>query len=372
MVAYKHHATLEFGRNIRLVLNVDVGTTGLGGLVNRLALRPTVRTAPTTLEAGTMPARLAARVRDGTARASGARVPAAALPSGKRDPVQQQLLEQLEQIRQQLASKNRELKQVRHELARERELVWQIIELRNENEKDIPIPPLSEIFLVTGTKNAAWFLKSGEFHAQSIRKTLEKNGLDIEEFDSILDFGCGVGRITRHWSALEKPAVHGTDYNPDLIAWCQENLAFGRFQVNDLVGSLKYENEKFDFIYAWSVFTHLTEPQQFHWIEELSRVLRPGGHLFITTQGDYHLRHLSHLVNLPQAEEERFRNGNLVVIRESEAGSNRCAAFHPERYVRENLAESLELIDFVPGGAHASHQDAYLLRNPSRGQLPIQ
>jgi SAM-dependent methyltransferase len=283
-------------------------------------------------------------------------------------------VEELEQVRQQLKIKSREL-----------------AELHNQIREGLPIPPPREIFLVAGTEDASGFLQSGEMSSQSIREILEQNGLSIEGFDSILEFGCGVGRILRHWSTLEGTEVYGTDYNPELIAWCKENLPFAEFRVNDLVGGLAYEDEKFDFIYAWSVFTHLTEAQQFFWIEELSRVLRPGGYLFITTHGEPYLRefeklyrqqllltrgesYLQQLVSkhgesflqspLSQEEQERFRNGQMVVIREEVAGTNECNTFHPEEYVRTKLAKDLEVIDFVPGGAEGSTQDVYLLRKP--------
>jgi len=153
----------------------------------------------------------------------------------------------------------------------------ELAEMRNEVEGGPPIPPPEEIHLVTGAKDTTWFIESGRAHVRIFRELLEKNGLDIESFDSLLDFGCGCGRMVRHWNTLEDTEVHGTDYNPRLVSWCEENLDFASFEVNELEGRLGYEDGKFDFVYALSVFTHLTEAQCFHWIKELSRALRPGG-----------------------------------------------------------------------------------------------
>ena len=280
------------------------------------------------------------------------------LPSGRvSGEVQKQTNknnQQLERLRQQLSDKERELKQARQRLAsKDRDLA----ELLNQAVGGPPIPPPEEIYLVTGAEDASWFLKSGEIHTRIIRELLEKNGLDIEKFDSFLDFGCGCGRLIRHWNKLEGPSVHGTDYNPRLISWCEKNLDFARFQVNDLVGEFGYEDGKFDLVYAFSVFTHLTEAQHYHWLGELSRVLRPGGHLLITTHGERFVDKLS------PAETEQYRSGHLVVRREEEAGSNRCAAFHPERYVREKLAGDLTVTDYRPGTPECS-QDMYLLKKP--------
>ena len=56
-----------------------------------------------------------------------------------------------------------------------------------------------------------------------------------------------------------------------------------------------------------------------------------------------------------------------VVVASERAGSNACAAFHPETYVRGTLAPAagLEVVDFVPEGATGNpRQDTYLLRKP--------
>src|SRR5687768_17119040 len=215
------------------------------------------------------------------------------------------------------------------------------VRISNRLKGGIPLPPKDLIYVVTGRRSASRFLRRGYRASQTIRQTLEKNGLDIEHFDRILDFGCGVGRIMRHWSALQGPVLHGTDYNPRLVAWCKENLKFAGFQVNSLSGRLCYEPETFDFIYAFSVFTHLSESLQFHWLNELSRVLKPGGHLYFTTHGDYLLPHLT------EEEKERFLKGQLVVRESEQSGSNTIATFHPVSYVREKMAAIYFVVDFT-------------------------
>lgn len=225
----------------------------------------------------------------------------------------------------------------------------------------IPLPPGELIYLVSGHRSASRFLRRGRVACKTIRETLEKNGLQMEHFHALLDFGCGVGRIMRHWNLLRGPALHGTDYNPRPVEWCKQYLKFAEFRVNTLSGRLSYEPETFDFIYVFSVFTHLSESLQRFWIDELSRVLRPGGYIFFTTHGDYFFPHLG------VEEKEKFLNGQLVVRRDEHSGSNTCAAYHPSTYVRENMARDFSLVDFIPGRVEGELlHDIYLFRKPLR------
>src|SRR5688572_4120271 len=233
--------------------------------------------------------------------------------------------------------------------------------VRNRFWDGIPVPPGDFIHLVSGHRSASRFLRRGRVVSKTIRETLEKNGLEIERFHAILDFGCGVGRIMRHWHLLRRPALHGTDYNPRLVGWCKENLKFAEFRVNTLSDKLFYEPESFDFIYAFSVFTHLSEPLQFFWINELSRVLKPGGYIYLTTHGDYFFPQLS------VEEKEKFLNGQLVVRGAEQSGSNICAAYHPAAYVRGKMGREFSVVDFIPGRVEGDLlHDIYLFKKPAR------
>jgi tRNA G46 methylase TrmB len=103
----------------------------------------------------------------------------------------------------------------------------------------------------------------------------------------------------------------------------------------------------------------LKEELQFFWIEELSRVLKPGGYIYFTTHGEYYLHELK------PGERERFESGQPVVREQQESGSNFCATFHPPKYVHETLAQDFTVIDFIPGSEDGwSAQDIHLVKKP--------
>jgi SAM-dependent methyltransferase len=227
----------------------------------------------------------------------------------------------------------------------------------------LPIPPARLVYLVANSREISWFLKSGTLGRESILYALRKNGIHPEEFEAILDFGCGCGRIMRHWQSLQGPQLYGTDYNPDLISWCHKNLnGLAEFKTNNLVPPLDFANEQFDFIYAISIFTHLTEDLQQAWMNELARVLRPGGLLLITVHG------VSRLRQLESEDQRRFRSGEMVIKEKTAVGSNVCGAYHPEQYVRNRLAVGFEIVDFIPVGARDADQDVFLLRKPAMAE----
>lgn len=220
-----------------------------------------------------------------------------------------------------------------------------------------PVPPAYLRILVSGSLDRATYLDLGRAAADSIRETLIRNGLSPEQFRTVLDFGCGVGRVIRHWPAMSSAKLHGTDYNPRMIDWNREHLRFARFDLNQAVPPLRYGDGSFDFIYALSVLTHLPETLQHAWMRELWRVLEPGGCLLITTHGDHHLDQLEPL------QQQRFRAGEMVVKNESVAGSNFCNAFHPQSWVRSHLVDGFTVVDFIAAGASGNPgQDIYLLK----------
>jgi SAM-dependent methyltransferase len=225
----------------------------------------------------------------------------------------------------------------------------------------IPIPPLPMIVLVIGVPDIGRFLETGRLAAISIRETLAKHRLKPESFDSILDFGCGCGRVTRWMQDLQTKVFFGVDYNQQLIGWCKKNLRFGSFVKNSLDPPLLFDDSAFDFIYAASVFTHFNEELQCSWMSELHRILCPGGYLLITTHGDYFLFQLN------EGERKRFLEGKLVVKNDGPAGSNWVGTYHPKEYVSGTFSMGYEMVDFIPHGAKGNpSQDIYLFKKQEK------
>ena len=227
----------------------------------------------------------------------------------------------------------------------------------------LPVPPPRLRVEVAGTPGLDWFLDSGRQQAEIIRSAAERNGTPLESIGSLLDFGCGCGRVLRHWAGLEGPVIHGSDFNERLAGWCAANLPFVTASANELAPPLRYEDGQFGLVYAISVFTHLPHDLERAWIDELSRIVAPGGLLLVTTHGD------SYADRLDATERAAYDSGEAVVRWPSVAGSNLCTTFHPKRYVRGRLAPGLELLEHTPDGGTVGsrQQDLVVFRKPAPG-----
>jgi SAM-dependent methyltransferase len=221
----------------------------------------------------------------------------------------------------------------------------------------IPIPPARLLMTVAGSAEISVFLDGGRLAAGSIRDLLQRNEIEIGDLQAILDFGCGCGRVLRFWKDLAGTELHGTDYNAELAAWCAQHLFFVRIGTNRLAPPTSYPAARFDLIYALSVFTHLPETAQIAWMNEFHRILRPGGFLLLSLHGAHYISRLNEL------EQCQFLAGGLVTRYDYSAGTNLCAVFHPEAYVRKHLTRDFDVVDFIPEGALGNpRQDAWLFR----------
>jgi SAM-dependent methyltransferase len=210
--------------------------------------------------------------------------------------------------------------------------------------RDFAIPPADLMFDALAHVDLWGYRASGMEHAAGIARVID--AAYPEDPLEVLEWGCGPGRLIRHMPALlaSHPAVvEGSDYNPRTIRWCSEHLDGITFVQNGLNPPLPLVDARFDVVYGISVFTHLSEEVQIAWADELRRVLKPGGLLICTTQGDNY-QHL-----LADADERaRYEAGEVVVQGNYAEGRKWFFAIHPERFVRERLLGAFVGVQPIP------------------------
>ena len=246
----------------------------------------------------------------------------------------------------------------RYLLGRSKNLQWRYRNKSKIAPDGLPFPLPDLCYRVAANYNPAHYYSTGSIGASAIMSILKENGTKMESFESVLDFGCGCGRLARHRIFSKSTKLYGTDINKNLVRWSRENIPFVRFLQNDPGSALIYPDNSFDFIYAVAVFGHLREDLQHHWMKELGRVLKPGGYLLVTTKG------IDRLGELNEEQAKTFLKGRPVVIEPGFSGTGYCLAYTPESYFRNVLAQLIhaEVIFFRQSGSPDTCQDVYLLR----------
>ncbi len=129
----------------------------------------------------------------------------------------------------------------------------------------------------------------------------------LRPFDRVLDVGCGFGRMVyRLKDYLDvRGSYEGFDAAKHLIDWANKNIIpclpkhlypRYRFQHVDLKNQaynpaggihpqsfvFPYDDREFDFVFLSSVFTHMFLDDIRNYVEQIYRVMKPGGRLLLT------------------------------------------------------------------------------------------
>jgi SAM-dependent methyltransferase len=100
-----------------------------------------------------------------------------------------------------------------------------------------------------------------------------------------LEFGCGAGRVLLPMRHFHRMPTHGCDINHEQIAFLQERVPEVDLRTTPYDPPTDYGDATFDLIYAISIWTHMYPTHQVAWLEEMKRILKPGGILALTVSG---------------------------------------------------------------------------------------
>lgn len=225
------------------------------------------------------------------------------------------------------------------------------------NHPDFPTPPHELIF--DANHNVTWqkYYQSGLTDAHIISGKIRANIKSPAA--SVLEWGCGPGRIIRHLPSCLRSystvTITGSDNNVRSIAWCRTNIPDISFVENSLEPPIALPENSFDFIYSISVFTHLSEASILAWMKEIHRLLRTGGYFLFTTHGENFLRLLT------RDQVETFHAGKLVTRAGDDEGKKLFGTFHPKAWIEAALAGTcFSVLSFEDGVASGFGQDLWV------------
>jgi len=140
--------------------------------------------------------------------------------------------------------------------------------------------PESAISAVDGSQSEHVVQHTGRWSAEQVRAAL-----DIGPDDRVLELGCGIGRIGRELAPRCRSWT-GVDISENMIAYAGQrmaeldNVTFHQLQRSSLE---MLEDDSIDKAYSIAVFCHMDKEDLYLYMQELNRVVRPGGAIFVET-----------------------------------------------------------------------------------------
>jgi SAM-dependent methyltransferase len=166
--------------------------------------------------------------------------------------------------------------------------------------------------------------------------------LSVQE---VLDAGSGDGEAAVEIHKLTNANVRCVDVSQVAVESTRKR-GFDAYQVDVNVEPLPFEDGTFDLVYLTEVIEHLVRPD--HALQEINRVLRPHGHLIVSTPN---LACLPNRVLLAMGLQPLFSevSEEMVLGRGAKVlGQGTAPVGHLRLYTLRGLVETLKLHDFSP------------------------
>lgn len=152
----------------------------------------------------------------------------------------------------------------------------------------------------------------------------------------VLDAGCGTGRLAWLFRKRSADMVTGFDISQNMLDIAEKTGVYKELVQADITQELPFEWNAFDTVFCAMVLVHVSQTELPRVMEELLRVLKPGGMIFI--------------VNLAQrrAPMLRTKQGESLVIR---------SHIHADRKVMDAM-EDVGFIN-IASDKHEENGDSY-------------
>jgi len=139
----------------------------------------------------------------------------------------------------------------------------------------VSMPEEEAMMYAIGAVDKEAFVSFGNVQVQVLKYYGLQNGM------TIYDLGCGSGRTSQALSRANWTGNYqGHDVDERLINYLNTHSGGFKSKTHTEL-SLLADSESVDLVFHWSVFTHLFLEEIYIYLEEIYRVLKPGGiHIF--------------------------------------------------------------------------------------------
>jgi hypothetical protein len=192
-------------------------------------------------------------------------------------------------------------------------------------------------------------------------------GKPLRDFNRILDWGSGIGRVARPLQMYFAPQseIWCADIDRVNIDKAATFLPHARHMRIPYYPPTEFPSDYFDFIYGISVFTHLTEDAQEVWLAELRRLSRRGTILIMSVNTEFAAIELatgnagSMTDLLVLGISDRLRDGNLGS--KLDHSNYYRSTYHLTEYVKEQWGKYFEILGII-NRADTHVQDFVVMR----------
>lgn len=124
------------------------------------------------------------------------------------------------------------------------------------------------------------FIETGKSQVDEVVTEIEKLGIDPST-KSVLDFGCGVGRVTQNFAKRFKKAT-GVDISSPMIENARKinKISNCDFVLNQREDLSRFENASVDVIFSVMVLQHNRPHIARRYIEEFTRIVKQDGIIY--------------------------------------------------------------------------------------------
>ncbi|MCP2086969.1 UNVERIFIED_ORG: SAM-dependent methyltransferase [Paraburkholderia sediminicola] len=235
-----------------------------------------------------------------------------------------------------------------------------------------PFPPPHLMQNVSGLTSQADFAAHGVTIYRAIQDA-SPNPLIV--YRSILDFGCGCGRLARLFKG-HPGKFTGCDVDGRHVDWINGHLSHMTAVQTQPNAALPFPDAAFDAVIGISVFSHLDEESQKLYLAELARVSTNGAYLFLSIHGERAMQRainedrIYKMLEVPEIDLRNAATGmhegrhNFIIQKNGHLTSDDYRygiTFIPASYIRRTWNELFDVVDIVSGAIH-DFQDIVVCR----------